>query len=160
MAYNRQKAIEYAHRWAYDRNPRYANFDNMGGDCTNFISQCLYAGGCAMNFTPTFGWYFQSLRSRSPSWSGVEFLHTFLTTNRGPGPYGHDAAFEELEPGDLIQISFDGVHYGHCVLIVDVGPHLLPSDLRIAAHTFNSDNRAITTYICDHWRYLHIDGTR
>ena len=33
--YNRQLAVEYAHRWAYDRNPKYYNFSGIGGDCAN-----------------------------------------------------------------------------------------------------------------------------
>ena len=52
MEYNREKAIEYAHRWAFFRNPNFTNFDEMGGDCTNFVSQCLLAGGAMMNTTP------------------------------------------------------------------------------------------------------------
>lgn len=43
--YNREKAVAYAHRWAYGFNPAYGNFTDMGGDCTNFLSQCLHAGG-------------------------------------------------------------------------------------------------------------------
>ena len=42
--YDREAAVAYAHRWAFGRNPAYSNFDGMGGDCTNFASQCLYAG--------------------------------------------------------------------------------------------------------------------
>ena len=41
--YDRQAAVDYAHRWAYHRNPDFYNFDELGGDCTNFASQCLYA---------------------------------------------------------------------------------------------------------------------
>ena len=37
--YNRQKAIEYAKKWAYGRNSNYYNFDSVGGDCTSFVSQ-------------------------------------------------------------------------------------------------------------------------
>ena len=47
--YNRIKAIEYAQKWAYKRNTKYYNFDNIGGDCTSFISQCIYAGSNTMN---------------------------------------------------------------------------------------------------------------
>lgn len=65
--YNRNSAVEYARKWALGRNPKYANFDGMGGDCTNFASQCLYAGGCKMNNTPTFGWYYYSLNNRAPA---------------------------------------------------------------------------------------------
>ena len=69
--YDRQAAVEYAHRWAYHRNPDFYNFDELGGDCTNFASQCLYAGAGVMNYTPTFGWYYISADDRSPSWTGV-----------------------------------------------------------------------------------------
>ena len=48
-AYNRTSAIIYAKKWSLSRNPRYYNFDDIGGDCTNFISQCLFAGSNKMN---------------------------------------------------------------------------------------------------------------
>ena len=35
-SYNRQKVLDYAQKWAYDRNPHYYNFDGVGGDCTSF----------------------------------------------------------------------------------------------------------------------------
>ena len=53
IPYDRFAGVSYAHRWAYERNPKYMNFDELGGDCTNFASQCLYAGAGVMNFTPT-----------------------------------------------------------------------------------------------------------
>ena len=37
VKYDRQKAIQYAEKWAFSRNPKYYNFDAVGGDCTNFI---------------------------------------------------------------------------------------------------------------------------
>ena len=44
---NIKAEIEYARRWAFSTNPAYYNFENIGGDCTNFVSQCLYAGGAS-----------------------------------------------------------------------------------------------------------------
>jgi len=47
----RKRAIEYADRWAgnaddpHRGNPDYANFGDGGGDCTNFASQAMRAGG-------------------------------------------------------------------------------------------------------------------
>ena len=55
LKYNRLKAVEYAKRWAYKRNPKYYNFDEIGGDCTSFISQCIYEGSGIMNYTKDFG---------------------------------------------------------------------------------------------------------
>ena len=37
--YDRERAVAYAHQWAYSRNPAYYDFSVLGGDCTNFISQ-------------------------------------------------------------------------------------------------------------------------
>ncbi|WP_275890910.1 amidase domain-containing protein [Romboutsia hominis] len=42
--YDREKAVAYARKWALDHNPTYANYELYGGDCTNYISQCLRAG--------------------------------------------------------------------------------------------------------------------
>ena len=44
IQYNRTATYEYAKKWAYTRNPKYYSFDNIGGDCTIFISQCIYEG--------------------------------------------------------------------------------------------------------------------
>ena len=65
IPYDRFAGVSYAHRWAYERNPKYMNFDELGGDCTNFASQCLYAGAGVMNFTPTMG------EDRNPIKGGV-----------------------------------------------------------------------------------------
>ena len=47
--YDRTKAITYAQNWALKSNPAFYHFGGKGGDCTNFISQCLLAGGGVMN---------------------------------------------------------------------------------------------------------------
>ncbi len=49
VGYNRQAAVEYAEKWAFKRNPAYLNFDSLGGDCTNYASQCIFAGAKVMN---------------------------------------------------------------------------------------------------------------
>ena len=100
--YDRQAAVAYAHRWAYLRNPDFYNFDKLGGDCTNFASQCLYAGSGVMNYTPTFGWYYNSQYSRAPAWTGVPFFYNYLTrTRETPGPVGEEAGMADLQPGDF-----------------------------------------------------------
>ena len=45
-AYNRDKAYNYAKKyWSNYNTPTYANYNPDGGDCANFVSQCLIAGG-------------------------------------------------------------------------------------------------------------------
>ena len=54
--YSSKKAIEYAKRWWNGKNPEYKY--NNGGDCANFVSQCLYAGGYArMSGVGKKGWH-------------------------------------------------------------------------------------------------------
>lgn len=43
--YSPSRAVSYAHRWVNSFSSEYRNFDKVGGDCTNFVSQCLVAGG-------------------------------------------------------------------------------------------------------------------
>ena len=50
IPYDRRAAVAYAHQWAYGRNPDFYDYEEIGGDCTNFASQCLYAGTGVMNF--------------------------------------------------------------------------------------------------------------
>ena len=76
--YNRDRAVEYARRWALSRNPLFINFAGIGGDCTNFVSQCVLAGSCTMNFTRDFGWYYISSSDRAPAWAGVEYFYDFM----------------------------------------------------------------------------------
>ena len=108
--YRRERAVAYAAKYAFSQNPLFGNFAGFGGNCTNFVSQCIYAGSCKMNYTQTFGWYFISLDERSPSWTGVEYFYNFMTTNGGVGPFGRQASADELEIGDVVQLAkADGV---------------------------------------------------
>lgn len=159
--YNRDAAVSYAHTWAYKRNPRYADFAGMGGDCTNFVSQCIYAGAGIMNYTPTFGWYYRNINDRAPAWTGVQFLYNFLTTNKGVGPVAVVADLSTIQPGDVVQLSFDGSRFGHTALVVAVsGNPPTPRTVLVAAHEIDSDNRPLDTYTYQRARYLHITLVR
>jgi len=46
--FDRQAVVQYATQWALSRNPAFSDFSSNaggGGDCSNFISQCMLAGG-------------------------------------------------------------------------------------------------------------------
>ena len=72
VQYNRNNTIEYAKKWAMNRNPAYYDFDGVGGDCTNFASQCLFAGCDVMNYTKDTGWYYINSDDRAAAWSGAQ----------------------------------------------------------------------------------------
>lgn len=155
--YDRTSAIAYAKKWALSRNPKYYNFDAVGGDCTSFVSQCLFAGSNKMNYNRENGWYYNNGYSKSPSWSGVQFLYKFLTTNKGYGPRGIEASHNEIIPGDIAQLSFNGSTFGHSLFIIDVaGPSL--NNIAVATHTYDTLGKKIGKYTFSKIRFIHIQN--
>ena len=155
LEYNREAAIAYARRWALDRNPAYYDFEDIGGDCTGFISQCIYAGAQVMNFTPTYGWYYISASDRTASWTGVEYLYNFLTTNQSVGPYGRVVELAEAQNGDIIQLGRYSGDFYHSLIITETNPQIL-----IAAHSYDALDRPLYSYDYDVARFIHIEGVR
>ena len=154
--YNREHALAYARQYAFSQNSFFANFAGIGGNCTNFVSQCIYAGSCEMNYRPTFGWYFISLDNRSPSWTGVEYFYNFIIENADVGPFGRVATSDELEIGDVIQLGKDGEGYYHTLLVVGFDGE----DILVAAQTDNAFARPLSTYTNDYARFIKILGVR
>lgn len=160
IEYDRQRVLEYAKKWAYDRNPKYYNFDNVGGDCTSFISQCIYEGAKTMNYSKEKGWYYINGNNKSPSWSGVEFLYNFLTNNKSVGPYGEQIEQHKIQIGDIAQLSFNGNKFEHTLLIVNIENKANLNKIYIATHTFDSYNKRISSYNFQKIRFIHIQGVR
>ncbi len=154
--YNRDTAVVYAQKWAYLRNPRFYNYDGIGGDCTNFVSQCIYEGCKTMNYDTINGWFYNSANDKSPSWTGVEFLYNFLINNKGVGPFARKCSVEELEKGDIVQLSFDGIKFAHTLFVVNN----IGGEIFVATHTFDSYNRNINTYSYKKIRFVKIEGYR
>jgi len=152
--YDRAAAVRYARRWAMGRNGAYYDFQDLGGDCTNFASQCLYAGAGVMNYTPVTGWFYRTAADRTASWTGVEYLWRFLVGNEGPGPYARRATRQEIEPGDLVQLGNDRRFY-HTPVITAVYPRIL-----VCAHTFDALDRPLDSYESALLRFAHIVGVR
>lgn len=156
MEYDRAAAVAYAKKWAYRRNPAYYDFSDIGGDCTNFASQCLYAGSGVMNFTPTYGWYYISLNDRAPAWTGVDELYRFLTTNRGAGPRAVVTDLSQIRDGDIIQLKFSyKTRFDHSPVVVDAGMGT-PNTILVAAHSYDAYMRPLSSYRYVETRPLHI----
>ena len=159
IPYNRAAAITYAHRWAFGRNPLFYDYEEIGGDCTNFASQCLYAGTGIMNFKPTFGWYYINANEKAPAWTGVEYFYNFLTREeQSPGPFAQEVSIEKLLPGDFLQFNFKGEIFSHTPIIVEINGNPTPENILVAAHSYDADYRPLSTYTYQQIRYLHILG--
>lgn len=161
IPYDRAAAVRYAHRWAYGRDPRFYDYEEIGGDCTNFASQCLYAGTGVMNYTPTFGWYYISANDKAPAWTGVPYFFNFMTrAEESPGPFGLEANLQMLLPGDFVQLRFSYDTYGHTPIIVEIGDPPALDNILVAAHSQDADFRPLNTYAYQAIRFIHILGAR
>ena len=113
-----------------------------------------------MNFTPTFGWYYIDSNQKAPAWTGVPYFYNFLTRQgTSVGPMGRPCTLEELLPGDVIQLSFKGEEFQHTPVVVAVGNPIAPENILLAAHSFDADNRPLSTYEYRDIRPIHIIGT-
>ncbi len=155
IPYDRDAAVAYARRWALDRNRSYYDFEKIGGDCTNFASQCIFAGARIMNYTPITGWYYRSAADRTAAWSGVEYLYKFLVNNSSVGPYAHIVTQDEAMPGDIVQFGKHNGDFYHSPVITAVKPTIL-----LAAHSFDALDRPLLSYNFTVARFIHIDGVR
>ena len=74
--YYRADSVNYARRHAKTENynKAFVNLNNKGGDCTNFVSQCLRAGGMKDDKT----WFYKSKKNFSPTWSFASKLYAYL----------------------------------------------------------------------------------
>ena len=156
--YDRSLAVSYARTWALGRNPSYYDFSNIGGDCTNFVSQCLYAGSKIMNPTKTFGWYYYSISNRAPAWTGVNFLYNFLIKNSKKGVFAEEVPLSEVQVGDIIQLAKTSIGFYHSLIITSIGPTKSINSILICTHTLDSLDRPLNTYQYDAIRFLHILG--
>ncbi len=162
IKYDREKAVAYARRWAFARNRAYYNFDLLGGDCTSFASQCLFAGVGIMNFTPDIGWFYRSLNDRAAAWTGVEYFYNFLINNNetgignAEGPFAEETTVNGLEIGDFVQLGRATGDYYHTPVVVGFSG----GTALVAAHTNDAFARPLNSYHFEKIRYIHILGAR
>jgi len=121
--YQRSNAVAYAEQWYDGNNSNYTWFGKSAtgvaspiggnGDCANFVSQCLYAGGLRFKETGSAyrQWYYYhiggSYDRKSSSWSGANDLRMFVRdTQDAPRLNVSEVAWAnratQLEEGDLI----------------------------------------------------------
>ncbi|MED4400378.1 amidase domain-containing protein [Metabacillus fastidiosus] len=140
--YDRLAAVQYAERWWNSHNPNYKNFEV---NCTNFISQCLHAGGAPMRGYPnrSGGWWMQQ-NNWSYSWSVANALTNFLSISKTGLRAQRVYAAEELQPGDVICYDFQGDgRFDHTTIVVAKDQNNMPL---VNAQTYNSRMR--------YWSYV------
>jgi cell wall-associated NlpC family hydrolase len=114
--YGGTAAAQYADTYWSAYNSAYPSFANKGGDCTNFVSQALLAGGIQMRTSSTgdADWYMLQNRKKysySASWVSAQDNSVFLSqhlpgvtrvadiTGAKPGQLVSDG---DAQPGDVV----------------------------------------------------------
>lgn len=137
FSYDRRAAVQYAERWWNSYNPAFESFSD---DCTNFVSQCLYAGGAPMWGAPIRerGWWYED-NNWSFSWSVAHSLRWYLSGST-KGLTGKEVErVEQLLPGDVICYDFQGDgRWDHTTIVVAKDADGMPL---VNAHTDNSRHR-------------------
>lgn len=136
-SYDRRKAVQYAERWWNDYNPSFRTFEV---DCTNYISQCLLAGGGWMYGEPSRedGWWYSGA-SWSFSWAVAHSMRWYLSSSTKSIVGTEVARADQLQLGDVICYDFDGGgRWDHTTIVVAKDIQNMPL---VNAHTDNSRHR-------------------
>lgn len=128
--YNRNAAVNYAVKYGMHPNPQCPFY--QGNDCTNFVSQCLRAGGCKNHFHPTHPWWCIGNKT-SICWSVAGSLYWYIKVCTKENKVGIKAKTmiiegndnynktiaDTIELGDIIQYINFHDRIQHSAIITD-----------------------------------------
>lgn len=100
-SYNRIAARDYAYKYWSSYNPAYTSYKGNGGDCANFVSQCLHVGGIPTDAT----W-----KADSVSWIRASAVPSYMM-NKG---YATKTSYTNATAGSFAYTSSGA---GHAVLV-------------------------------------------
>lgn len=164
-SYDRDAAINYALEWYNKYNPDYPNFSSSG-DCANFVSQCLKAGGFQMNeywhcyprnveeVNPIYALVFNFIKwSYTPAWSAAKDQYEYLkNSNIVTGetiisnPEDIAAAINDpenpIKVGDVMYLKWDKDYPHHATIISKIKDDMI----YYAAHTDAYDEKPLSAF--------------
>lgn len=169
-SYDRKKVVSYAEKWCNNRNPEYSPYDDLGGNCQNFASQCIHAGGINMdcNGVIDLQWKYygdevnpnQATNGRSYSWTGVDMFYTYVKNNYSDGLVSlTDIDYNYAQPGDIIHVGAYN-DWRHALVITNVKKNRQGEveEIIVASNTADRFNYPLSAYIYTAARLIHILG--
>ncbi|CAM4506969.1 hypothetical protein FHS16_005777 [Paenibacillus endophyticus] len=112
IRYRRDLVAAYADRWWNEGNPAYELFEV---NCTNYVSQCIFAGNAPMNYTGKreTGWWYKGRNKGSEwwsySWAVSNAITNYLTGSKSSGLRAEVMqSADELQLGDIITYDWNG----------------------------------------------------
>ena len=109
--YDRAAAEQYMRQYDHQRNDRWYAYDDVGGNCMNFGSQVLLAGGIPMDEEGGSKWYWHGQNTLDLSWINVGRFYSYARENRGYGLVADtEANYYTGQVGDILILGPDGGH--------------------------------------------------
>ena len=148
--YDRQAAREYMLAYVGRRNPGFMAYDDYGGNCMNFGSQVLLAGGIPMDTDGGYetGWYWFGQHSTTLPWVNVGWFLEYAAAEREHGLAAVvNAPYFSGETGDIITMGVDEPA-NHTTVILDVirDENGLPIDYLLCSNTADLRNFPASAY--------------
>ena len=158
-SYNRSAAVEYAEKYYHQRNNEWFNYSETGGNCQNYASQVLLAGGIPMDFYGEQQWKCygdviydpeidetETPNGRSRSWVNVGFFYDYALNNYGTGLVSEITGnIFEAKEGDIIIVGNGDLI--HTVIVSKV----------VDNHVFvNSNSIDMKDYPIDAYNYTNV----
>ncbi len=169
--YSRNAARGYALQWYGSFNPHFNNFSASGGDCANFVSQCLIAGGMSLwQGTNGAGYGVYPDVDRPTTYSNgtipyCDYLHQHFTKYE-PVDYtyvveGVNATIPaDIAVGDAVIFGEHAAdHWEHAMVVVWIGA----SDIGLAGHSSAVWNQSFwtelgySTFTCASFYHLRVE---
>ena len=160
--YDRQAAREYMLAYVGRRNPGFMAYDDYGGNCMNFGSQVLLAGGIPMDTDGGYetGWYWFGQHSATLPWVNVGWFLEYAAAEREHGLAAVvNAPYFSGETGDIITMGVDEPA-NHTTVILDVirDENGLPIDYLLCSNTADLRNFPASAYYYTNHQLTKIIG--
>ncbi|BDZ48021.1 hypothetical protein GCM10025867_02620 [Frondihabitans sucicola] len=142
---DREMQYAFAHWNATTYNASYINFNAVGGDCQNFVSQSLLARGLKQ----TDSWYYNSSGSHSESWGYAPAFDTLLKSTPSLGFTPLDSTQRsQLSVGDLAYFDWnDNGVPDHVMIVSRVASVDGQTKVSLVGHNLDYDYRDLDTTI-------------
>lgn len=162
--YRRDLVVAYADQWWNKGNPTYEEFDS---NCTNYVSQCIFAGDVPMIYTSRrdSGWWYKGRQQGkewwSYSWAVSKALASFLMKPRKQGLRAVEKEYaDELELGDIIVYDWNGnTRYQHTTIVTAFdakGQPLVNANTAAGRHRYWDYQDSYAWTPNTHYRFFHI----
>ena len=145
--YDRQAAYTYMQLYIQDRSSQWMVYDDLGGNCQNFGSQVLHAGGIPMDETGDAQWFWHTDVYMHFSWINVGDFMEYAQTNTGYGLVADaNANYYDGQAGDILIMGAEGMEHTTVIAqpITDANGDTI--DYLICSNTSNYRNYPVSAY--------------